>query len=168
MAASFDLHVLSTPPAFILSQDQTLMFKCLIPFKITLGYFSVSFTVWISVLYEPSFQTLIKCFAFNLTHKRISRICICSLKNFACFILFSYQCSSVLLISCLHQQLLYIITCCFICQQLFSTFFRLIFALSTKALKIRRFFSCSLLPCSATLDNIHPIYDKSQQHFSFF
>ena len=26
----FDLHVLSTPPAFILSQDQTLMFKCLI------------------------------------------------------------------------------------------------------------------------------------------
>ncbi len=25
--ASFDLHVLSTPPAFILSQDQTLMFK---------------------------------------------------------------------------------------------------------------------------------------------
>lgn len=26
-AASFDLHVLSTPPAFILSQDQTLMFN---------------------------------------------------------------------------------------------------------------------------------------------
>ena len=25
--ASFDLHVLSTPPAFILSQDQTLMFE---------------------------------------------------------------------------------------------------------------------------------------------
>ena len=24
----FDLHVLSTPPAFILSQDQTLIFKC--------------------------------------------------------------------------------------------------------------------------------------------
>ena len=30
MHASFDLHVLGTPPAFILSQDQTLMFKCLI------------------------------------------------------------------------------------------------------------------------------------------
>ena len=26
-SASFDLHVLSTPPAFILSQDQTLMLK---------------------------------------------------------------------------------------------------------------------------------------------
>ena len=29
--ASFDLHVLGTPPAFILSQDQTLMLKVLIP-----------------------------------------------------------------------------------------------------------------------------------------
>ena len=29
-SASFDLHVLSTPPAFILSQDQTLKLKCLI------------------------------------------------------------------------------------------------------------------------------------------
>ena len=28
--ASFDLHVLGTPPAFILSQDQTLMLKVLI------------------------------------------------------------------------------------------------------------------------------------------
>ena len=28
---SFDLHVLGTPPAFILSQDQTLMLKCLYP-----------------------------------------------------------------------------------------------------------------------------------------
>ena len=28
-SASFDLHVLSTPPAFILSQDQTLKLKCL-------------------------------------------------------------------------------------------------------------------------------------------
>ena len=29
--ASFDLHVLSTPPAFILSQDQTLMLKSSFP-----------------------------------------------------------------------------------------------------------------------------------------
>ena len=27
MAVSLDLHVLGTPPAFILSQDQTLMFN---------------------------------------------------------------------------------------------------------------------------------------------
>ena len=31
MCASFDLHVLSTPPAFILSQDQTLMLDRFIP-----------------------------------------------------------------------------------------------------------------------------------------
>src|SRR5690606_16911197 len=30
-ASPFDLHVLSTPPAFILSQDQTLHKKCLPP-----------------------------------------------------------------------------------------------------------------------------------------
>ena len=59
------------------------MFKCLIPFRTTLG---CSFRLLLSfptlrigkglnfVLYEPSFQTLIKCFAFNLTHKRISRL----------------------------------------------------------------------------------------------
>jgi hypothetical protein len=32
MKSPFDLHVLGTPPAFILSQDQTLMLKwCLCP-----------------------------------------------------------------------------------------------------------------------------------------
>ena len=92
----FDLHVLSTPPAFILSQDQTLMLKCLIPFRTTLG---CSFRL---LLFEFLFfmNHLSRCWlnacAFRLTHKRISRICICSLKNFACFILFSYQCSSLL------------------------------------------------------------------------
>ena len=35
--SSFDLHVLGTPPAFILSQDQTLMFKCLSSLSLTLG-----------------------------------------------------------------------------------------------------------------------------------
>ena len=34
----FDLHVLSTPPAFILSQDQTLMFKSLILASSKLAY----------------------------------------------------------------------------------------------------------------------------------
>ena len=36
--ASLDLHVLSTPPAFILSQDQTLMFKVLIRFRFPLAF----------------------------------------------------------------------------------------------------------------------------------
>ena len=36
--ASFDLHVLSTPPAFILSQDQTLMLCCLTPVQGNLAF----------------------------------------------------------------------------------------------------------------------------------
>ena len=43
----FDLHVLSTPPAFILSQDQTLMLKydllCLILAPVKLANSSVAF-----------------------------------------------------------------------------------------------------------------------------
>src|SRR5699024_8061427 len=37
--ASLDLHVLGTPPAFILSQDQTLMLKVLIGSKFRLANF---------------------------------------------------------------------------------------------------------------------------------
>ena len=40
---SFDLHVLSTPPAFILSQDQTLMFKFDFWFKISSSFFFYPF-----------------------------------------------------------------------------------------------------------------------------
>ena len=140
--------MLSTPPAFILSQDQTLMFKCLIPFRTTLG---CSFRLLLSfpilrigkglnfVLYEPSFQTLIKCFAFNLTHKRISRLLHMFFKELlhVC-ILFSYQCSLVLLIT--HsRQLLYNIMCCFLCQQLFSTFFNSFSLFQRRPLKLAVF-----------------------------
>ena len=38
--ASFDLHVLSTPPAFILSQDQTLVKSVCSRFRITVSYSS--------------------------------------------------------------------------------------------------------------------------------
>ena len=44
-SASFDLHVLSTPPAFILSQDQTLVKSVCVQFKINLLANSSLFTV---------------------------------------------------------------------------------------------------------------------------
>ena len=44
--ASFDLHVLGTPPAFILSQDQTLTLK-FVPFQDLAG---LSFFLLLSVL----------------------------------------------------------------------------------------------------------------------
>ena len=64
----FDLHVLSTPPAFILSQDQTLC-KSLFPLKTTV-WLSLVFTVW---FIEP----------FLNDCKEFSRI--------VCVSLFSYQ-----------------------------------------------------------------------------
>ena len=37
-SASLDLHVLSTPPAFILSQDQTLMLKSFVLPELNLAF----------------------------------------------------------------------------------------------------------------------------------
>ena len=42
---SFDLHVLSTPPALILSQDRTLMFKSPDPVRLKLSFFSFRYCV---------------------------------------------------------------------------------------------------------------------------
>ena len=42
MLSPFDLHVLSTPPAFILSQDQTLMLIVLFPSDSSSGFTSCS------------------------------------------------------------------------------------------------------------------------------
>ena len=54
--ASFDLHVLSTPPAFILSQDQTLI-KSFFPFQNQLANFNHSLIPNVTVL---------GCFDFRL------------------------------------------------------------------------------------------------------
>ena len=47
-ASPFDLHVLSTPPAFILSQDQTLIFIC--PFQFNWLY------CFLGCIFRPPFQ----------------------------------------------------------------------------------------------------------------
>ena len=51
---SFDLHVLGTPPAFILSQDQTLMFK-----------FVRSKSVWLILPFYCCFRFLFWIFSFK-------------------------------------------------------------------------------------------------------
>ena len=120
------------------------MFKCLIPFRTTLGCSSVfllSFpTLRIGkglnfVLNEPSFQMLYSLKNFKDLHMFF--------KELACFILFSYQCSSAVLI-------------CFVP------------ALSKKALETQHCFSFLLLPCSATLDNIPFMSKKVNTIFKFF
>ena len=71
--ASFDLHVLGTPPAFILSQDQTLVKSVCFQFRIAWQFCSC-------LLFLGSLNLSIQPFLKNL------------LKNFqGCCLLFNYQ-----------------------------------------------------------------------------
>ena len=54
----FDLHVLSTPPAFILSQDQTLVLKCLNRTRLTLANLSRFTVIWVVFYYSVFAFTL--------------------------------------------------------------------------------------------------------------
>ena len=59
----FDLHVLSTPPAFVLSQDQTLLFKSFVPsrassLKTPDGFFFNSKSLWLLLCLS---LTLLRC-----------------------------------------------------------------------------------------------------------
>ena len=98
-SASFDLHVLSTPPAFILSQDQTLILKCLFPgFSKPAGLKrkSILYLVFVLLnLFLESFRVghVVQLSRFSLLFARRSR-----------------------------RQLVYNSTAFFICQQLFQSF----------------------------------------------
>ena len=76
-SASFDLHVLSTPPAFILSQDQTLMFK-FVRFKISLAILSacesLHFTVFVVYLLYKIACYLISKIRFVVSFMRPMKI----------------------------------------------------------------------------------------------
>ena len=87
------------------------------------------------------------------------------LKNFAC-LLFSYQCSFCFLSFFVVSDSFYILSSVAYFVNNFFQLFYFVFALSKKALKTKLYFVVLLLPCSATLDTIHPTHDKSQQHFS--
>lgn len=50
---SLDLHVLSTPPAFILSQDQTLLFNSLLQSALSLtSFFTLPFRTSLKILFS--------------------------------------------------------------------------------------------------------------------
>ena len=85
-SASFDLHVLSTPPAFILSQDQTLMLKVLIQpeYLAFLNQKQVPTGILIQVLLFLRFA-LLKAVRSSFDDLKF--------KIFQGYSLFSYQCS---------------------------------------------------------------------------
>ena len=89
----FDLHVLSTPPAFILSQDQTLMFKSFIlaPVKLA-NHFSwfLSVAIYIAVIKDLFSEYSSKEFLLNSFLIRIFRVAL----------LFICQCSACFLCCC--------------------------------------------------------------------
>ena len=126
----FDLHVLGTPPAFILSQDQTLILKSLpasfhwlfIPLLSKLPELTV---FWVVI---PFRSTLQPSFHLSLVLDTIIRISLnksrvalssCSLGIFRVALLFICQGT---VCCCVPQQLCYLITGFLLCQQLFLTF----------------------------------------------
>ena len=76
LSASFDLHVLSTPPAFILSQDQTLV-KSVCSVRMTLAIHPL-------LLFWKSLASITR-----INNVRSENICL----NFQGWLLFNYQCS---------------------------------------------------------------------------
>ena len=70
--SSFDLHVLSTPPAFVLSQDQTLMLSSTLNFLISFCFRKISFVSWCFL--SPKRTTLFGVpiiFLWNILHFRV-------------------------------------------------------------------------------------------------
>ena len=103
-SASFDLHVLSTPPAFILSQDQTLILKCLLP-----GFSKPAGLKRKSILYLVFVLLNLFLESFRVGH-------VVQLSRFSLL----FACRS-------RRQLVYNSTAFFICQQLFQSFLKKFF-----------------------------------------
>ena len=104
LSASFDLHVLGTPPAFILSQDQTLV-KSVCSVRMTLAIHPL-------LLFWKSLASITR-----INNVRSENICL----NFQGWLLFNYQCSFCLSLS---RQPYYYIIVIWLCQQLFSFIFK--------------------------------------------
>ena len=117
----FDLHVLGTPPAFILSQDQTLMFK-----------FNHRYKTWLAsltcLLVFPFFLLFLGCASalvlLNFQDPKRSFLEFSGL-HYCLFV--KVLISPMTYVLCLRhlplRQLTHTTTAVFRCQQLFSTFF---------------------------------------------
>ena len=103
---------------------------------------------------------LSRCF----THKRISRICICSLKNFACFILFSYQCSFAVLICFVCDSFVIISCVAFFVNNFFQLFLILFSLFQRRLLKL----ISVLLICCCRVQQPWLIYTPVQQKSTIF
>ena len=80
--ASFDLHVLSTPPAFILSQDQTLILKVVLQNSLSLFFRFTSFDVYccLGAIFLQT-ATVFRLCSFWIILSNLSRLFHCSVIN---------------------------------------------------------------------------------------
>ena len=108
--ASFDLHVLSTPPAFILSQDQTLMFKSWFFQNLAWLNFRIqsrrTVTVFGCVFFWKRCDSAFESRSLNYSLTNLSRLFHCSVFN----------------VLCLFDSL-FILSKCFRCVKNFFNFF---------------------------------------------
>ena len=110
MKSPFDLHVLGTPPAFILSQDQTLMLKwCLCP---------ASFIWHCLLLIRVACQSFdqLACSWISLKILEFSGLHYCLFVKDHNLLFYK---SSFVRCCCSQRQLWYLIITAFVCQQLF-------------------------------------------------
>ena len=100
--------MLSTPPAFILSQDQTLMFEFNLS-QVKLGFSFI----------QINLNLLFKGLRLNRSVRQSFDCLNYSLWIFQGFSLFSYQCSSLSELYIHQRQLLYLSKFFRVCQELF-------------------------------------------------
>ena len=152
MLTPFDLHVLSTPPAFILSQDQTLLFwfafppgfprflKAFCKTEIFRSYSKLNLAFPFLLLLLGLFRSFFfflwnhsavftACFTARCFHPSALLMALTASEYFqGCITVYLSRFSSFLcftrgsLSSSLRRQLCYLITYCSLCQALFSTF----------------------------------------------
>ena len=128
------MHVLSTPPAFILSQDQTLMFN-VDPSSRSTSFFILVITVliknvrWFLLKSSEKFIRIFKVvLLFSCQRSFCDPLLVC--KKLYYFITVLFVCQELFLIyfvvlsSSALQQLLYNIISDLICQELFNFSFR--------------------------------------------
>ena len=82
--ASFDLHVLGTPPAFILSQDQTLMLKFVSRSELSLAKFLNRSTVVLGFLHSECSHSWPK--PLSHFYKNFQGFTYCSVFKVLCFV----------------------------------------------------------------------------------
>ena len=140
------MHVLSTPPAFILSQDQTLMLKFWFQSKFAWLILTVITVV------------LVLFWMFSWTSRLNQKPLFLEFSGF--YILFSFQGS--LLLS--HRQLIYIIISDWLCQQLFLFYFQ---SFSETRLRFRSYFLDWFALVSRTYVMI-PEFPRIVNDFSIF